>query len=65
MLRNDTTNERNEMINVEKKNLDKLVQTFLRRGHDWLNAVRLAKSSLTIINNGHKVSLRKWVRVDD
>ena len=65
MKRNDTFNERDEMMNVEKKNLTKLTQTFLRRGHDWLNAVRLAKSTLTIVENGHKVSLRAWVRVDD
>jgi hypothetical protein len=60
MLKRNENEKGNKM-----SNLDKLTQTFIRRGHDWLNAVRLAKSTLTIINNGHKVSLRKWVRVDD
>jgi len=60
------TNNNNNTRKVNKMtNLDKLTQTFLSRGHDWLNAVRLAKNALSIMDNGHKVALRKWVRVDD
>ena len=45
--------------------LDKLVQTFIKRGHSWSNSIRLAKSALEIIDNGGKIQLRKFVRVDD
>jgi len=65
MKRNDTYNERSEMMNVEKKNLNRMIQTFLRRGHTWSDAVRHAKNTLTIIANGHSVKMRAFVRVDD
>ena len=69
MLMIYNTGMRNNNNNTRKvntmSNLDKLTQMFIRRGHDWINAIRLAKSTLTIISNGDKVTLRKWVRVDD
>jgi len=56
--------KRNEKENRMTK-LDKLVQTFIKRGHSWSNSIRLAKSALEIIDNGGKIQLRKFVRVDD
>jgi len=46
--------------NKENKmsNLDKLINYFLLRGHSWIRSVQLAKSTLTIIENGDTLRLR-------
>ena len=66
-MRNKENKMTNNNNNKENKmsDLDKLINCFMLRGHSWIAAVKLAKSTLTVIQNGHKVSLRKWVRVDD
>jgi len=50
------------MTNLTKENkmtnLTKLTNLFMLRGHSWINSVKLAKSTLTIIENGHTLRLR-------
>ena len=63
---NDNMLRRNENDKDSRMTkLNKLVQTFIRRGHSWSNSIQLAKSALEIIDNGGKIQLRKFVRVDD
>ena len=57
-------NNNNKKVNT-MSNLDKLINHFMLRGHSWLAAVKLAKSTLAIIENGNTVRLRAFVRVDE
>ena len=52
-MRNNNNNKENKM-----SNLDKLINYFLLRGHSWIRSVQLAKSTLTIIENGDTLRLR-------
>jgi hypothetical protein len=60
-----TNNNNNNETENKMTKLDKLVQTFMKRGHSWSNSIRLAKSALEIQLKGGKIQLRKFVRVDD
>jgi len=59
---NNNNNKENKMTNLTKENkmtnLTKLTNLFMLRGHSWINSVKLAKSTLTIIENGHTLRLR-------
>ena len=60
-MKNNDNNKENKM-----SNLDKLIQTFMQRGHSWSNSVQLAKNALRQLNAGLVVTIgRKFVRVDD
>ena len=52
-MRNNNNNKENKM-----SNLDKLINLFLLRGHSWIKSVKLAKSTLTTIENGDTLRLR-------
>jgi len=51
-MRNKMTNNNNNIKKVNTmSNLDKLINHFMLRGHSRLNAVKLAKSTLAIIDS--------------
>ena len=52
-MTNNNNNKENKM-----SNLDKLIKHFMLRGHSWINSVKLAKSTLAIIENGDTLRLR-------
>ena len=61
MLKRNNNEKENKMSNFEK-----LIQTFMARGHSWSNSVVLAKNALRQLKNGMKVTIgRVHVRVDD
>jgi hypothetical protein len=53
-----TNNNNNNNKENKMSNLDKLINYFMLRGHSWINSVKLAKSTLTIIENGDTLRLR-------
>tara|TARA_Y100000296_G_scaffold35588_1_gene41223 strand:- start:405 stop:590 length:186 start_codon:yes stop_codon:yes gene_type:complete len=61
MLKRNNNEKESKMSNFEK-----LIQTFIKRGHSWSNSVVLAKNALRQLSNGMVVTVgRIHARVDD